>query len=876
MENRYVYSFNEGSKDMVALLGIKGANLSQMTQTGLPVPFGFTVTTEVCSSFYNSNMELNQEIRDAIRAKMTELEYVEGKSFGDSNNPLLVSVRSGASVSMPGMMDTVLNLGINDRIVEGLAKKSGNPRFAYDCYRRFIHMFGNIVSKIPEESFAAAEDKVLKECGAHRPEKLDAEQLKLLVQAFKTVYLVETGKPLPEDPYEQLFEAIKAVFKSWNNDRAVLYREIEDISHSLGTAVNVQAMVFGNMDQHSGTGVAFTRSPADGEKKVYGEFLINAQGDDVVAGTGTPDSIEKLKVLFPELYSDFQNICHMMEQQYCDMQDIEFTIQQGRLYLLQTREGKRTADAAVRIAVDMVEEGLIDREKAILMLNPVQVEQLLNYHFKEEALAQAKCVARGLSASPGAACGRLVFNAEDAEKMHSLGEPVILVREETSPEDLAGIVASEGILTLKGGMTSHAAVVTRAMGKCCVAGCSDARIHEESRRLILRSMVFDEGDMISLDGKTGNVYPGAIEKVKPEISGDFKTIMSWADGMRRMKVKANADTIEEIDEAMKFGAEGIGLCRTEYMFTTEERILDIRRIILSDRIEVRREALKCICSYQKEDFKKIFAAVRDETVTIRLLDIPFFRFLPDSPAEIRKLAEQLQMSYIDVAEKIWILHETNPMMGHRGARLLVSNPEVVKMQTRAILSAAIEVSQEEEIVIQPEIMVPMVGLKNEIAYIKKIVQETADRVRAKYDSDLDLHLGTMIEVPRAALRADEIAEEVDFFSFGTNDLTQLIFGFSRDDAEEVIDDYIDKGLLRKNVFQSIDRKGVGRFIEMAVELGRQTKSNLKMGVCGEHGSDPRSIAYFDGLGINYVSCSPYMVPVARLAAAQSTLRSKNL
>ena len=875
MENKYVYSFNEGSQDMVDLLGIKGVNLSQMTQIGLPVPFGFTITTEACNCFYDSEMELEPEIQSEIKEKMAELEYVEGKVFGDEKNPLLVSVRSGAAVSMPGMLDTVLNLGINDKIAAGLAKKTGNERFAYDCYRRFIQMFGTVVFKIPENVFEEATEKVVKEAGVKNHLELGADSLKELVKLFKEIYPTETGRDFPQDPNEQLFASIKAVFKSWNNDRAILYRDLESLPHSIGTAVNVQAMAFGNMDQMSGTGAAFTRSPSDGSKKVYGEFLVQAQGDDVVAGTGTPDSLDKLKVLFPDLYSDFLEICHMMEDLYRDMQDIEFTIQQGRLYLLQARDGKRTADASVKIAVDMVEEELIDKETAVMRINPNQIEYLLNYRFSKESVEKAKCIGRGLAASPGAACGKIVFSAEDAERGNAKGEEVILVREDTSPEDLAGIVAAQGVLTLRGGMTSHAAVVARSMGKPCVAGCQAAKIDFDNKKLIFRNIILSEGDVISLDGKSGSIFLGEIEKVAPDISGDFKTIMSWADGMKRMKVKANVNTVEEIEKAISFGAEGIGLCRTEYMFSTEDRILDIRRIILSDKIHVRREALKRIYQYQKEDFKRIFSLVREETVTIRLLDIPFFRFFPDTPEEIDKLAKDLDMSYEEVSRRIWILHETNPMLGHRGARLLVSNPEVVRMQTDAIISAAAEVSEELDIIIQPEIMVPMVGLKNEIVYIKKIVDETKEYVKSKYDREPDLHLGAMIEVPRAALRADEIAEEVDFFSFGTNDLTQLIFGFSREDAEEVIEDYIEKGLLRKDVFKTLDQKGVGKFIEMAVNQGRQSKSNMKMCVCGEHASDPASIEFFEKLNINYVSCAPYMVPVARIAAAQATIKSKN-
>ncbi|MDD7602435.1 MAG: pyruvate, phosphate dikinase [Firmicutes bacterium] len=870
---KYVYSFNEGSKDMRSLLGGKGANLAEMTRIGLPVPFGFTITTEACNRYYDEGQTIAQDLIDAIYEKIAELEEVSGKTFGSNENPLLVSVRSGAVISMPGMMDTILNLGLNDQSVEGLAALTENRRFAMDSYRRFIQMFGDVVQEIPKAKF----DKVFDGQKAARGVKFDvdltAEDLEQVIEGYKQIVKEETGKDFPQDPKEQLIEAVKAVFRSWNNDRAILYRNLNGIAHDLGTAVNVQSMVFGNMGDTSGTGVAFTRNPADGTNEIFGEFLVNAQGEDVVAGVRTPMDIKKMADAFPQAYSDFIKIADLLEKHYKDVQDMEFTVERGKLYMLQTRSGKRTAQAAVKIAVDMVGEGLIDKKTAVTRLEPEQIDQLLHPMFDAAELKGAKSIAKGLPASPGAACGQIYFTAEEAVAAAADGAKTLLVREETSPEDLAGMVAAEGILTARGGMTSHAAVVARGMGKCCVAGCSAILVDEEAKTLTVGDAVYKEGDFISINGADGQVYEGKIKTVVPEMSGDFGTIMGWADEIRELKVRTNADNPRDAKQALEFGAEGIGLCRTEHMFFEEERIPAIRRMILADTVEERKEALNALRPYQQGDFKAMFKVMGELPVTIRLLDPPLHEFLPQNEEDIRALADLMGVTYEKLAGKVTELHEQNPMLGHRGCRLAVTYPEIAVMQTEAIMMAALEVKKEDGYDIIPEIMIPLVGSEAELKYVKNIVVEAADRCIRESGIEMNYMVGTMIETPRAALTADEIAKDAEFFSFGTNDLTQMTFGFSRDDTGKLIQAYIDKGILEEDPFQVIDEDGVGKLVSMASTMGRQTRPKIKLGICGEHGGNPKTIDFCHRAGLNYVSCSPFRVPIARLAAAQAAIRN---
>ena len=869
----FVYSFNEGSKDMRSLLGGKGANLAEMTKIGLPVPFGFTITTEACNEYYRNGGKLGEELISEIKEKLSELENVTGKTFGSTTNPLLVSVRSGSVFSMPGMMDTILNLGLNDESTKGLADLTENRRFALDSFRRFIQMYGNVVMEIDSKNFEDIIDKAKHDRGIMYDIDLDEEALCEIIDDYKKVVRYGQEGGFPSDPKVQLIEAVKAVFRSWNNDRAIRYRRMERIPDSLGTAVNVQSMVFGNMGNTSGTGVAFTRSPVNGDNHVYGEFLVNAQGEDVVAGIRTPKPISEMAESFPEVYEDFMNIAKVLEQHYKDAQDMEFTVERNKLYMLQTRAGKRTAQSAVKIAVDMEREGLIDRETAVMRIEPGQIDQLLHPRFDEDELKGVSAIAKGLPASPGAVSGKIYFNALEAEAAVKKGEKAILVRETTSPEDLAGMIAAGGILTAKGGVTSHAAVVARQMGKCCVAGCSEILVSEDKKELKTKDKVYKEGDVISLDGYDGKVYEGEIHTVEPNLSGDFGVIMSWADGIRSLKIRTNADKPEDALKALEFGAEGIGLCRTEHMFFEENRIPAIRRMIVADTESERREALDALLPYQKNDFKGIYEVMKENPVTIRLLDPPLHEFLPHTDAEIRNLAEKIGVPYEKLVRRTDELHENNPMLGHRGCRLAISYPEIAEMQTRAIMEAAIEVSEEKGYNIVPEIMIPLTSSDKEMAYIKDIVAKEAERCKEEKSSDIKYVIGTMIETPRAALTADEIAESAEFFSFGTNDMTQMTYGFSRDDTAKIIETYIEKNIFEEDIFRSIDEKGVGKLLEIAVKLGRQTRNDLKIGICGEHGGDPRSIEFCHKLGLNYVSCSPYRVPIARIAAAQAAIKS---
>ncbi|MGN0713470.1 MAG: pyruvate, phosphate dikinase [Anaerovoracaceae bacterium] len=871
---KYVYSFNEGSKDMRGLLGGKGANLAEMTRIGLPVPFGFTITTEACNRYYEEGKTIAQDLIDSIYEKIAELEEVSGKTFGSTENPLLVSVRSGAVISMPGMMDTILNLGLNDHSVEGLAALTENRRFAMDSYRRFIQMFGDVVQEIPKAKFDKVFDGQKAAKGAKFDVDLTAEDLEEVIAGYKQIVKEETGKDFPQDPKEQLIEAVKAVFRSWNNDRAILYRNLNGIAHDLGTAVNVQSMVFGNMGDTSGTGVAFTRSPSDGTNEIFGEFLVNAQGEDVVAGVRTPMDIKKMADAFPEAYADFTKIADLLEKHYKDVQDMEFTVERGKLYMLQTRSGKRTAQAAVKIAVDMVGEGLIDKKTAVTRLEPAQIDQLLHPMFDAEELKNAKSIAKGLPASPGAACGQIYFTAEEAVAAADTGVKALLVREETSPEDLAGMVAADGILTARGGMTSHAAVVARGMGKCCVAGCSSILVDEAAKTMTVGGKVYTEGDFISINGGDGQVYEGKIKTVVPELSGDFGTIMAWADEIRELKVRTNADNPRDAKQALEFGAEGIGLCRTEHMFFEEERIPAIRRMILADTVEERVAALDALRPYQQGDFKAMFKVMGELPVTIRLLDPPLHEFLPQNEEDIRALADMMGVSYEKLAGKVTELHEQNPMLGHRGCRLAVTYPEIAVMQTEAIMMAALEVKKEDGYDIIPEIMIPLVGSEAELKYVKDIVVEAAERCVKESGIEMTYMVGTMIETPRAALTADEIAKEAEFFSFGTNDLTQMTFGFSRDDTGKLIQAYVDKGILEEDPFQVIDENGVGKLVAMAASMGKQTRPKIKLGICGEHGGNPKTIDFCHRAGLNYVSCSPFRVPIARLAAAQAAIRNQ--
>ncbi len=875
MNKKWVYLFKEGSASQKSLLGGKGANLAEMTNIGLPVPQGFTVTTEACTEFYNQGEKLTEEIIKQIRYYLSVLEEQTGKAFGDAGNPLLVSVRSGAKFSMPGMMDTILNLGLNDETVEGIARKTENPRFAYDSYRRFIQMFGDVVLEIPKYLFDnALEGKKEKNSYVYDTE-LTADDLKELVQEFKIIYKNEINEDFPENPEKQLLMAVEAVFKSWNNQRAITYRNLYDIPHDIGTAVNVQSMVYGNMGDTSGTGVAFTRNPSTGEKKVFGEFLINAQGEDVVAGIRTPLTIDKLQGIMPEIYDEFISTAHTLELHYRDMQDIEFTIEQGKLFMLQTRSGKRTAEAALRVAVELVEEGLLSKEEAVMRVDPKSLDQLLHPKFDPDELKKSASIAKGLPASPGAASGKIYFTAEEAVAASLKGEATILVRKETSPEDIEGMNKAKGILTSRGGMTSHAAVVARGMGKCCVAGCESVNVDEKNKTMTVNKEVFNEGDYISLDGSTGSVYKGIIKTVDANISGNFEKLMDWADEFRKLGIRTNADTPHDSATAIKFGAEGIGLCRTEHMFFEESRIFSVRKMIISDTLEQREKALAEILPMQKNDFKEIFRVMGVRPVTIRLLDPPLHEFIPTDEGDIKELAEAMNVPVFKLKEKINSLAEFNPMLGHRGCRLAISFPEIAKMQTRAIIEAAIEVSREENINIVPEIMVPLVGKKEELKILRKLIIEIAEQTIKEMNASLDYLVGTMIEIPRACIVADEIAEYADFFSFGTNDLTQMTFGYSRDDAGKFLEDYKDAGILEQDPFQTIDQEGVGSLVETAVKLGRTAKEHLHLGVCGEHGGDPASVEFFHKAGLDYVSCSPFRVPVARLAAAQAAISNKD-
>lgn len=874
-KKKYVYMFYEGNKDMRELLGGKGANLAEMTNLGLPVPPGFTVTTEACTRYYEEGEKIADEIVEEIFEKLAELEKITGKKFGDPSNPLLVSVRSGARVSMPGMMDTILNLGINDEVVEGLAKLTNNERFAYDSYRRFIQMFSDVVMGIEKNKFEKILDEVKEKYGAKYDTDLTAEHLKEVVVRYKELYKAEKGEDFPQDPKVQLLEAVKAVFRSWNNPRAIVYRRLNEIPHDWGTAVNVQMMAYGNMGNDSGTGVAFTRNPATGEKELYGEFLMNAQGEDVVAGIRTPQPISALKETMPEVYQQLADIAKKLETYYKDMQDMEFTIERGKLYMLQTRNGKRTAQAALKIAVDMVEEGLITKEEAMLKVDPKQLDTLLHPTFEPDALKAAKPIAKGLPASPGAATGKIYFTAEEAKAAVERGEKkVILVRTETSPEDIEGMVAAQGILTSRGGMTSHAAVVARGMGKCCVAGCGDISINEEEKYFTTPDgKVYREGDWISLDGSTGYVYEGELPTKDPELTGYFATFMQWADEIRRLKVRANADTPRDAAQARKFGAEGIGLCRTEHMFFEEDRIPAMREMIVARTEEQRRKALEKLLPMQRGDFEALFREMKGYPVTIRLLDPPLHEFLPKEDDAIRELAKEMGITFEELKAIVQSLHELNPMLGHRGCRLAVTYPEIAEMQTRAIIEAAINVKNE-GIDVVPEIMVPLVGELKELKYIKDIIVKTAEKVMEEKGVKIEYKVGTMIEVPRAALTADEIAKEAEFFSFGTNDLTQMTFGFSRDDIGKFLNDYFEKKIFETDPFARLDEKGVGKLIKMAAELGRSTRPDIKLGICGEHGGDPSSIEFCHNVGLDYVSCSPFRVPIARLAAAQAQVKSK--
>ncbi|MGM0499045.1 MAG: pyruvate, phosphate dikinase [Bacillota bacterium] len=873
MLKKYVYAFEEGKKEMKSLLGGKGANLAEMSKIGLPVPPGFTMTTEACIHYIEIGEKLEDSLKESIFEHLEDLEDKIGKDFGDVKDPLLVSVRSGAVISMPGMMDTILNLGLNDKSVEGLAKKTSNPRFAYDSYRRLIQMFGNVVLGIPGYEFDNYLERKKEKKDYDNDTDLTVDDLKDIIKDFKALIKNRKDIEFPQKPEEQLLMAVKAVFSSWNNARAISYRNHNDIPHDLGTAVNVQTMVFGNIGDNSGTGVAFTRNPATGENKVFGEFLLNAQGEDVVAGIRTPKDISELNNLMPEVYEEFMEVTETLEQHYKDMQDIEFTIQEGDLYLLQTRTGKRTADAAVNIAVDMEEEGLIDKETAVMRIDPEDISQLLHPNFKEDELEKADLLATGLAASPGAATGKIYFNSEDAAEAAADGEDVILVRKETSPEDIEGMVKSNGILTSRGGMTSHAAVVARGMGKCCVAGAGEIQVDESSRQFFVDDRVFNEGDYISLNGSTGEVYAGIVETTEAHLTDNFKKLMIWSDEYRDMGVYTNADTPKDAQVAVDFGAEGIGLCRTEHMFFDSERIMSVREMIVADSKKKRKKALEKLFPYQKEDFKGIFKVMEDRNVTVRLLDPPLHEFLPQNERDIKNLAEELSISIEELRRIISDLEEMNPMLGHRGCRLGISYPEIYEMQVKAIISAAIEVKEEEGYEVKADIMIPLVGTDRELEIIREKAEKVAEELLEDTDTDIYYTIGTMIEIPRAALLADKIAKHADFFSFGTNDLTQMTYGFSRDDAGKFISQYLEQEIFAKDPFQVLDQEGVGRLIENTVKLGREEKPGLKIGICGEHGGEPSSIEFCHKNNLNYVSCSPYRVPIARLAAAQSAIKN---
>jgi len=871
---KYVYLFKEGNAKMKNLLGGKGANLAEMTSLGLPVPRGFTVTTEACLRYYEDGEQISDDIKEEILKTLEITEKTVGKKLGDPLNPFLVSVRSGARASMPGMMDTVLNLGLNDVVVEGLAELTSNTRFAYDSYRRFVMMFSDVVIGLSKAKFERILDEIKEEKGVTNDTDLSAEDMKFVLEKFKDMYKKEIGKDFPQDPKEQLFEAIKAVFRSWNNERAIYYRRMNDIPSSWGTAVNVQEMVYGNMGDDSGTGVAFTRNPSTGEKKLMGEYLMNAQGEDVVAGVRTPYHIDHLEVTNKAVYDQFMELSSKLENHYHDMQDIEFTIEKGKLFILQTRNGKRTAHAALKIAVDLVREGLLTKEEAIVKVDPKQLDALLHPMFETKALKSAEVIGTGLAASPGAATGKVVFSAEDAKEMHKKGEKmVILVRLETSPEDIEGMNISQGILTARGGMTSHAAVVARGMGRCCVSGCTELKINEEKKEFKLGGKTYKEGDWISLDGSTGKIYGDKIDTMDPEMTGDFATFMEWADQVRTLKVRTNADTPADAKQAVKFGAEGIGLCRTEHMFFEADRIRTVRQMILSETTEQRKKALDKILPMQRGDFEKIFEAMEGRPVTIRFLDPPLHEFLPQDKKEIQELANDLKVDVSVVNAKISDLHEVNPMMGHRGCRLAVTYPEIAVMQTTAVIQAAINVNKK-GMNVEPEIMIPIVSELKEFIFVKKLVVDTANKIIKDSNVNLKYTVGTMIEIPRAALLADEIAKEAEFFSFGTNDLTQMTFGYSRDDAGKFLNAYYNNQILESDPFARLDQKGVGKLVKIASDLGREARKDLKLGICGEHGGDPSTIEFCYLTGLNYVSCSPYRVPIARLAAAQAVINNR--
>ncbi len=875
MANKWVYLFSEGNANMRELLGGKGANLAEMTSLGLPVPQGFTITTEACTQYYEDGREINDEIQGQINEYIVKMEEITGKKFGDKENPLLVSVRSGARASMPGMMDTILNLGLNETVVEVIAEKSNNPRWAWDCYRRFIQMYSDVVMEVGKKYFEELIDKMKADRGVQQDVELTADDLKELANQFKAEYKEKIGADFPDDPKEQLMGAIKAVFRSWDNPRANVYRRDNDIPYSWGTAVNVQSMAFGNMGDDCGTGVAFTRDPATGERKLMGEFLKNAQGEDVVAGVRTPMPIAQMEQEFPEAFAQFKDVCSTLENHYRDMQDMEFTVENKKLYMLQTRNGKRTAQAALKIACDLVDEGMRTEEEAVVMIDPRNLDTLLHPQFDTAALKKATPMAKALGASPGAACGKIVFTAEDAVEWNARGEKVVLVRLETSPEDITGMKASQGILTVRGGMTSHAAVVARGMGTCCVSGCGDINMDEENKKFTLNGKEFHEGDSISIDGSTGNIYDGIIPTVDATIAGEFGRIMDWADKYRTMKVRTNADTPADAKKARELGAEGIGLCRTEHMFFEEDRIAAFREMICADTVEEREAALDKILPYQQSDFEALYEALEGNPVTIRFLDPPLHEFVPTEEADIKKLADAQGKSVEDIKALIASLHEFNPMMGHRGCRLAVTYPEIAKMQTKAVIRAAINVQKAHaDWTVKPEIMIPLIGDVKELKYVKKFVVETADAEIAAAGSSLQYEVGTMIEIPRAALTADEIAKEADFFCFGTNDLTQMTFGFSRDDAGKFLDAYYDAKIFENDPFAKLDQTGVGKLMETALKLGKPENSTLHCGICGEHGGDPSSVEFCNKIGLDYVSCSPFRVPIARLAAAQAAIAQK--
>ena len=873
MEKKYVYLFSEGNASMKNLLGGKGANLAEMTTLGIPVPTGFTVTTEACNKYYEDGKTISSEVMEQIYASIKELEKVAGKEFGSEEDPLLVSVRSGARVSMPGMMDTILNLGLNDSAVEVVANKTNNPRFAYDSYRRFIQMFSDVVMGIEKRLFEDKLDAMKEARGVKLDTDLNADDLKELVAQFKELYKKEKGEEFPQDPKVQLIESITAVFRSWDNPRAIVYRRLNDIPGDWGTAVNVQQMVFGNKGETSGTGVVFSRNPATGENKIYGEYLMNAQGEDVVAGIRTPQPISQLEEQDPVIYKQLTDIIATLEAHYKDMQDMEITIEEGKLYFLQTRNGKRTAQAALKIAVDLVEDGTLTKEEAILKVEPKQLDTLLHPAFDVEELKKANVVAKGLPASPGAACGKIAFTADESKERAEKGEKVVLVRLETSPEDIEGMIAAEGILTVRGGMTSHAAVVARGMGTCCVAGCGEIKVDEKAKTVTIEDKTYGVDDYISIDGSTGNIYAEAVKTVSPEITGHFATFMGWADEIRKLKVRTNADTPRDTIQAVEFGAEGIGLCRTEHMFFAEDRIMAVREMIVAKNEEQRRKALDKILPMQRQDFTEIYEALEGMPATIRFLDPPLHEFVPHSDEEIAELAKEMGLTFEELKATVEDLHEFNPMMGHRGCRLAVSYPEIAEMQTRAVIEAALDVKAKKGYDIVPEIMIPLVGEIKELKYVKDVVVKTAEAVMEERGTKIEYHVGTMIEIPRAALTADEIAKEADFFSFGTNDLTQMTFGFSRDDAAKFLGSYYDKKIYEQDPFAKLDQTGVGQLVKIAAEKGRATRPDIKLGICGEHGGDPSSVEFCHNVGLNYVSCSPFRVPLARLAAAQAQVKN---